>query len=87
MNFATIKIIENADTILVEVEYDPLPIKGTPNAAANVAAQLMLFLESQVKDPENNVLHKQIYDAGTGETFTKTKDKPSKQASDYQSTV
>lgn len=69
MNTATIVITENNETIEVRVEHDPLPTNGNASMAARAAHQMIgLFQESVDKD---DIVSNTIYDARTGETFTK----------------
>lgn len=84
---ATITITETNGTIKAEVQYDPLPVTGgIISEAAKIANWMVSQLQKQL--PEDDVLYKRIYDARTGETFTKDNmENISKAATDYQSTV
>lgn len=70
MNTATIVITETNDLVKIQINYDPLPIKGTPPSEAALVANMMLQMFSDAQDKDAIVSHC-IYDSRTGETFTK----------------
>lgn len=76
MKTATITITEDNEQIHVRIGYDPMPVVGKePSQAAIVANEMVsLFHDTQ---PKEAIVSNTIYDAKTGETFTK----------DYQSTI
>lgn len=69
---ATITITETDECIRIQIEYDPMPIKGMPASHAAHAANAMVQLFSQSQSKDALVLSTS-YNQETGETFTEDK--------------